>query len=150
MLAEAIENKDHAAFQALRTADFHTVDEQGRKQTAQQMSDRARAMLERIQPPIRVSSEIGTIDVHSNEAKATVRQYFSKMLDIGGRLRRVETYATQEETWTKTSNGWLLNFVDGVRDGEYYVDGTRIDPSKPYDPDAASYNPNARPERGPR
>src|SRR5262245_11683505 len=77
-LADAIANKDHAAFQALRTADFHTVDEQGRKQTPQQMSDRARAMLASIQPPIKVTNTIGTIDVQGNDAKATVRQYFSK------------------------------------------------------------------------
>src|SRR5262245_32172087 len=94
-LAEAVEHRDHAAFQALRTADFHTVDEQGRPQTPQQMSDRARAMLASIQPPIKTTNTIGTIDVQGNDAKATVRQYFSKMLQLAGKLRKVETYVTQ-------------------------------------------------------
>jgi hypothetical protein len=142
-LAEAVETKDFAAFQALRTADFHTVDEQGREQTPQQMADRARSMLERIQPPIKTTNVIGTIDIQGDDAKATVRQYFSKMLPIAGELRKVETYVTQDETWTKTEDGWKLKFVDGVRDGERYVDGKRVDPSKPYDPGAPPYDPKA-------
>jgi hypothetical protein len=149
-LARAVENKDHAAFQALRTADFHTVDEHGRKQTPQQMSDRARAMLASIQPPIKVTNTIGTIDVQGNDAKATVRQYFAKMLPVAGKLRKVETYVTQEETWTKMPDGWKLKFVDGVRDGEYYVDGKRMEPGKPYDPDAPAFDPKAPTDRGPR
>lgn len=140
-LAEAVENRDHAAFQALRTEDFHTVDEQGRAQTPQQMSDRARDMLARIQPPIRTTNEIGIIEVQGGEAKATVRQYFSKMLDVGGTLRQVETWVTQDETWIQTPDGWKLKFVDGVRDGEIYVDGKRIEPGVPYDPDAPPYVP---------
>jgi len=147
-LAEAVENRDHAAFQALRTEDFHTVDDQGRAQTPQQMSDRARAMFERIQPPIHTTNEIGVIEVQGNEATATVRQYFSKMLDFGDRMRQVETWVTQDETWTLTPDGWKLKFVDGVRDGETYVDGKRIDPRVPYDPDAPPYDPPAL-ETGP-
>lgn len=142
-LAEAVENRDHAAFQALRTADFHTVDEHGNVSTPEQMSDRARTMLSSIQPPIETSNTIGTIDVHGDDAKATVRQYFSKMLELAGRVRRVETYVTQDETWTRTPDGWKLRFVDGVRDNEVYVDGKRVEPGKPYDPDAPPYDPGA-------
>src|SRR5262249_13166655 len=75
-LADAVEKRDHAAFQALRTDDFNTVDEKGRKHTAQQMSDRAKAMLARIQPPIKTTNTIQKIQVKGNDAIATVRQYF--------------------------------------------------------------------------
>lgn len=143
-LAEAVEHRDHAAFQALRTEDFHTVDEHGQPQTPQQMSDRAREMLARLQPPIETRNEIGVIQLRGDEATATVRQYFSKHLEVAGALRRVETYVTQDETWRLTPDGWKLAFVDGVRDGETYVDGKRIEPGVPYDPDAPPYVPPVR------
>jgi hypothetical protein len=142
-LADAVEHKDLAAFQALRTADFHTVDEQGREHTPQEMADRARAMLENIQPPIETINTIETIEFHGDDATATVRQYFSKMLPASGKLRKVETWVTQDETWTMTPDGWKLAFVDHVRDQETRVDGKRIEPGKPYDPDAPPYEPKA-------
>jgi hypothetical protein len=146
-LAEAVQNKDFAAFQALRTTDFHTVDEQGRPQTPAQMAARAKAMLERIQAPIKTSNEILVIDLKGNDAKATVRQYFSRMQDVAGKLRKVETYVTQDETWTQTSEGWKLKFVDNEREMEWYVDGKRIEPGKPYDPDAPPYDPKKKPSK---
>ena len=144
-LDAAVENRDFEAFQALRTADFHTLDEHGNPHTPQQMADRARRMLERIQPPIRTHNDILVIDARGSEAKATVRQYFSKMLPLAGELRKVETWVTQDETWTLTPDGWKLRFVDNVRDGETYVDGKRIDPSVPYDPDAPACEPSTAP-----
>lgn len=149
-LAEAVENRDFAAFQALRTADFHTVDEQGRPQTPEQMAERAKAMLASIQPPVRLIHTIGVIDVQGDDAKATVRQHFSKTLQVAGKLRKIETYVTQEETWTKTADGWKLKFVDGVRDPETYVDGKRIEPGKPFDPDAPPYEPKSTTDRKPK
>lgn len=144
-LAEAVQNKDFAAFQALRTDDFHTVDEQGRPRTAAQMAERAKAMLKRIQAPIKTSNEIKIIELKGDDAIATVRQYFSRMQEIAGKSRKVETYVTQDETWTKTPDGWKLKFVGNERDAETYVDGKRIDPSKPYDPDAPPYDPKEKP-----
>src|SRR5262249_18187111 len=124
--------------------------EKWNKQNAQQMSDRAKAMLGRIQPPIRTTNTIGTIDVQGHDAKATVCQYFSKMLQVAGKLRKVETYVTQDETWTKTPDGWKHKFGDNVRGPETYVDGKRVDPSKPYDPDAPPYDPKAAKDGGSR
>jgi hypothetical protein len=140
-LAEAVENKDWSAFQALRTNDFHTLDERGRPHSSEQMAQRARAMLARIQAPIKTTNTIGIIELHGSDAKATVRQYFSRMQDLAGRLREVETSVTQDETWTQTPGGWKLKFVKNERDAETYVDGKRIDPSKPFDPDAPPYAP---------
>lgn len=131
-LARAVENKDIKAFEALRTPDFHTVDEHGHPQTAKQMAARARALLQRIQPPIKVMNIIRTLNVQESDVTATVEQYFSKMLEIDGELRRVETYVTQDETWTNTPEGWKLRFVAGVRDNKYFIDG------KPFDPPSRS------------
>lgn len=140
-LAEAVRNKDFDAFQAVRTADFSAIDENGRSQPADAMAQRARALLERIQPPIETSFTIGTIDLQGDRAVATVRQYFSRMQEMAGALRKVENHVTQDETWILTSEGWKLHFVEKVRDPEKFVDGKRVDPSRPFDPNAPAWQP---------
>lgn len=145
-LSAAIQNRDFAAFQLLRTADFSSVDQIGNKQTTEQMTARAQAMLNQIQPPINVTFTLGTIDAHQDtgEATVTVQQQFSRMQVVGGELRKVETSATQDETWLKTPEGWKLNFVQGVRDLKWFVDGKRVEPGKPYDPSAPIYEPKEK------
>ena len=59
-----------------------------------------------------------------------------------GKRRRVDTSVVQRETWTKTTAGWKLKSVDNVRDQKRFVDGKRVDPTKPHDPDAPPYNPD--------
>jgi len=140
-LAEAVRNKDFDAFQAVRTADFSAIDENGRRQPAEAMALRARTLLERIQPPIETSFTIGTIDLQGDRAVATVRQYFSRMQEMAGALRKVENHVTQDETWILTSEGWKLHFVENVRDPEKLVDGKRVDPSRPFDPNAPAWQP---------
>jgi hypothetical protein len=41
-----------------------------------------------------------------------------------------------------TPEGWKLKLIDDVRPGAWIVDGKRVDPSKPYDPDAPPYKPD--------
>ncbi len=140
-LAESIRNRDFAAFQALRTPDFSTRGFEGRHQTSEQMAARARDLLERIQPPIEVSFTIGIINLRGNEAVATIRQRFSRMQTVAGQLRKVETSVTQDETWVQTDEGYRLKFVENERDLMWFVDGKRIEPGKPYDPNAPPYDP---------
>src|SRR5919202_5868044 len=105
------------------------------------MAARARAMLERIQPPISTSNAIDSLTIRGDEAVAVVHQRFSRMQMIAGQLRRVETTVTQRETWVRTPEGWKLNFVDDVHDPKTFVDGKRVDPSKPYNPNDPPYDP---------
>lgn len=142
-LAEAIRNKDFDAFQALRTPDFSTKGLNGAPQSAAQMTARARALLGNIQPPIDVSFTIDTINVRGSEAVATIRQRFSRMQMVAGQLRKVETSVTQDETWVQTANGWKLKFVENERELMWFVDEKRVEPGKPYDPNAPAYNPDA-------
>lgn len=142
-LVKAVREKDFEAFQALRTSDFSTKGLNGEPQSSEQMAARARALLERIQPPIDTSVTIDTINARGNEAVATVRQRFSRMQNVAGQLRKVETSVTQDETWVQTPDGWKLKFVDNERDGMFFVDGKRVEPGKPYDPNAPAFNPGA-------
>ena len=70
-----------------------------------------------------------------------VHQRFKRMQLKAGQLRKVETEARQHETWVLTPQRWKLKYVDDVHSGPWYVDGKRVDPSKPYDPNAPAYNP---------
>jgi hypothetical protein len=122
-LAEAVRNQDFAAFQSLRTEDFHTWPPDSEVQDNRQMAARARILLGRIQLPITVSNEIEIFILMDNEAIAIVHQKFSRMQEIEGQLRLVETSVRQREMWVRTNEGWKLRFVDNVHDQQTFVDG---------------------------
>ena len=141
-IAEANKNKDLAALLAIRTPDFSAQFPDGQIRNSKEMAGYSRVLFEQMQPPITVSNTIETLTVRGNEAIAVVHQRFSRMQVKAGQLRKVETEARQRETWVLTQEGWKLKFVDDVHPGAWYVDGKRVDPSKPYDPNAPSYNPD--------
>lgn len=141
-LAEALKNKDFEGFQALRTADFSTVALNAGAQTPEQMAARARLLLEVIQPPIEAGFEILNLAPRNAETVvATIRQRFSRMQNIAGKARPIETAVTQDETWVKTPEGWKLKFVENEKDLLRFIDNKRVEPGKPYDPDTPPYNP---------
>ncbi len=77
----------------------------------------------------------------TSEKIASKSRQWSRMQMKRGKLRRVDTEAIQTETWVNTKDGWKLKHIGDVKPGAWYVDGKRIDPSKPYDPDAPEYRP---------
>jgi len=140
-IAEAQRNKDIDAMRALRTPDF-TVDlPNGQRWDLEDSLNYSRAGFQQVQSNIRVSNTIESLDVHGDEAIAVVHQQWSRMQIKAGKLRRVDTEAIQTETWVNTKDGWKLKHIGDVKSGAWYVDGKRIDPSKPYDPDAPEYKP---------
>lgn len=124
-LARALETKDFEAFQAIRVEDFATIPPDGVPSPASRMAERARGLLERIQPPITTRNDILELTTRGDEAIATVRQKFTRKLIVEGVSRTVHTEVTQRETWRKTAEGWKLIFVDDVRDHVRFVDGER-------------------------
>jgi ketosteroid isomerase-like protein len=142
-IAQANESKDLDALLALRAPDFSAKFPDGKIANSEQMAVYSRALFEQIQPPISVSNTIKTLTISGNVAVAVVHQRFSRMQVKAGQLRKVETEAIQRETWVLAQGEWKLKFVDDVRPGAWYVDGKRVDPSKPYDPNAPAYNPNS-------
>jgi hypothetical protein len=91
------------------------------------MAERARRLLERIQPPITTTNDILELTVRGNDAIATVRQKFTRMQMIEGTPHTIHTEVTQRETWTRTPAGWKLLFVDEVRDPITLDDGRRVE-----------------------
>lgn len=125
-LAAAVETKDYEAFQALRAGQFATIPPDGVPSPGTRMAERARGMLERIQPPISTTNDVLELTVRGNDAIATVRQQFTRRQLIEGTLHTIHTEVTQRETWTRTPEGWKLLFVDEVRDHMTLDDGRRV------------------------
>lgn len=140
-IAEAQKNKDIEAMRSLRTTDFSVKMPNGDTWDLETSLNYSKRGFEQVQSIISISNTIETLDVNGNEAVAVVRQQWSRMQMMKGKLRLVETSAVQRETWVNTTKGWKLKLIDDIQPGAWIVDGKRVDPSKPYDPNAPPYNP---------
>ena len=142
-LAEAHDRRDLKAIVGLKTPDFHAIFPDGRVGDSKSMEQYSRQFLEGNLPPYNIRVTIQKLTVSDNKlvAVAEVFQEATRYRELAGKRRRVDTSVLQRETWVKTTDGWKLKSVDNVRDQKRFVDGKRVDPTKPYDPDAPAYNP---------
>ncbi len=143
-LAEAHDRRDLKAIVGLKTADFHAIFPDGRIGDSKVMEQYSKQFLETNQPPYNIRFTIQTLTVSENKliAVAEVFQEITRYRELAGKRRKVDTSVVQRETWAKTPEGWKLKFVDNVRDQKRFVDGKRVDPTKPYDPGDPPYNPD--------
>jgi hypothetical protein len=142
-LAEAHEGENLQAILALKTPDFHAIFPDGKVGDTKTMREYSKQFLEANQPPYNIRVTIQGLAVSENGliAVAEVLQEVTRQRELAGKLRSVDTSVLQRETWARTPEGWKLKSVDNVRDQKRFVDGKRVDPTKPYDPDAAPYSP---------
>src|SRR5882724_133607 len=143
-LAEAHDRKDLKTIASLKTPDFHAIFPDGRVGDVKQMEQYTRQFIESNQPPFNIRNAIQKLTVSENKliAVAEVFQEASRTRELAGKVRKVDTSVVQRETWVKTLEGWKLKSVDNIRDQKRFVDGKRVDPTKPYDPNAPPYNPD--------
>jgi hypothetical protein len=149
-LARAHDRRDLAAIVAMKTSDFHAIFPDGNVGDARVMEQYSRNFLEANQPPYDIRVRILRLSVSPNRliAVAEVLQEASRFRDLAGKRRKVETSVVQRETWSKVGGEWKLKSVDNVRDQKRFIDGKRVDPTRPYDPDAPPFNPDTT--RSPR
>jgi hypothetical protein len=140
-LAEAHDRKDLKTIANLKTPEFHAIFPDGRVGDVKVMEQYTRQFIEGNQPPFNIRNTIQKLTVSENKliAVAEVFQEASRTRELAGKVRKVETSVIQRETWVKTLEGWKLQSVDNVRDQRRFVDGKRVDPTKPYDPNAPSH-----------
>lgn len=150
-LAEAHDKRDLKAIVALKTADFHAIFPDGRVGDSKMMEQYSKQFLESNLPPYNIRVTIQKLMVSENKfiAVAEVFQEATRYRELAGKRRRVDTSVVQRETWAKTTDGWKLKSVDNVRDQKRFVDGKRVDPTKPYNPDDPPYNPDDTKEKKP-
>ena len=141
-LAEAHDRKDLKAIVALKTSDFHAIFPDGRIGDSKLMEEYSKGFLERNQPPFNMRFTIKQLTVSYNKliAVAEILQELTRYQDLAGKRRKVDTSVMQREIWARTQDGWRLKSVDNVRDQRKAVDGKRVDPSKPYNPDDPPYS----------
>jgi ketosteroid isomerase-like protein len=142
-LTEANDAKDLKAVMALRTSDFHTFFTDGRVGDSKLMEQYSRDFFERNQTVhSRFTIQKLTVSYNKIIAVAEVFQEVARYQDLAGKRRKVETTVIQREIWAKTPEGWKIKSVDNVRDQKKFVDGKRVDPTKPYNPDDPPYSPD--------
>ena len=143
-LSEAHDRRDLKAIVALKTADFHSIFPDGGVGDSKVMEEYSRRFLESNLPPYDIRVTIQKLSVSENKliAVAEILQEATRYREDAGKRRKVDTSVLQRETWAKTPEGWKLKCVDNVRDQKRYVDGKRVDPTKPYNPDDPPYNPD--------
>jgi hypothetical protein len=144
-LAEAHDRKDLKAIAGLKTADFHAILPDGRVGDVKVMEQYTKQFIEGNLPPYNIRNTIQKLSVSANMLVAVVEvfQEASRSRELAGKVRKVDTSVVQRETWVKTGEGWKLKVVDNVRDQKRFIDGKRVDPTKPYDPDAPPFDPDA-------
>jgi ketosteroid isomerase-like protein len=144
-LAEAHNRKDTKAIADLKTADFHAIFPDGKIGDVETMRAYTKRFLENNEPPYGIRMTIQSLRVSENKliAIATVLQEVSRTRLLEGQRRRIDSRVVQNETWSKTPSGWKLKFVDDVHDQRNFVDGKRVDPTKPYDPSAPPFQPDS-------
>ena len=143
-LAEAHDKRDLKTIVGLKTTDFHAIFPDGRVGDSKVMEQYSKQFLEGNQPPYNIRVTIQELTVSENKliAVAEVSQEVTRYRELVGKRRKVDTSVVQRETWAKTPDGWKLKSVDNVRDQKRFVDGKRVDPTKPYDPDDPPFNPD--------
>jgi len=124
-LNEAHDRRDLKAILALKTADFHAIFPDGRIGDSKIMEEYSRNFIEKNLPPYNIRITIQKLDVSANKliAIAEVLQEATRYREIDGQRRRVDTSVKQRETWSRTSEGWKLKYVDNVRDAKTFIDG---------------------------
>lgn len=148
--AQAYYDDDPNAVLSLRAPGFSALLPSGERLTSEESAAYVRAGFDQVERTLHASFDIVALTVRGDTAMATIHQRWRRLQNKAGRLRTVETEALQREWWLSTSSGWRLFLVDEVRPGVWKVDGKRVDPSKPFDPDAPAFDPESgkTPQRG--
>lgn len=108
----------------LRHPDFHTITPDGTVSNREQMYERTRAFIARIERFDSLSETITGLTLAGDTAHAIVLQRTVRQQRFpDGALHKVRTSVVQRESWIRTAQGWLFWRVDRIQPGETLVDG---------------------------
>src|SRR5688572_32294439 len=108
----------------LRHPEFHTITPDGKVSNREQMYERTRNFIGRIERFDSLSETILKLTLDGDTAHAVVDQRTVRQQRLAdGALHEVRTSVVQRESWVRTAEGWLLWRVDEIQPGETLVDG---------------------------
>jgi hypothetical protein len=140
-IAQAYYRDDPTVVLALRTPNFAAILPTGERFDSDQSAAYVRAGFDQVERTLKLSFDIQTLTVRGDTAVAVIHQHWKRLQQKAGQLRTVETEAVQREWWLNTEVGWRIFLVDDVHPGVWVVDGKRVDPARPYDPNAPEFKP---------
>jgi hypothetical protein len=140
-LSKAMDEKDLKKILSFKTSDFHSIGPDGRVLDNITMKEYSRQFITNNIPPYNIKNTILNLRLSDNKIVAVVDvlQESVRKRDLLGKVREVKTTVLQTETWIFTNKKWKLKLVDNVHDQKRYIDGKRVDPTKPYNPDDPPY-----------
>ena len=140
-LADALRRRDVDALFALYTPDFHAITPTGEHWSRERSLAYQRNGLAQVRETHQMTNTIVRLTACDGHATATVLQQWYRTQMMDGQLRRVETNAVQDESWTRMPDGWRRGNIFNVRNGLAFVDGKRVNTNQPYDPEAPAFDP---------
>jgi ketosteroid isomerase-like protein len=141
-LERAFAAMDVNAVIAARDPSIIVTGPDGQNQTYEQMADYSRRWFTTNKPPIKVRFTLRKYDIKNNDEVAVeVYQEAWRHQDLAGKRRLNYHNVVQTETWRRTPTGWKIIRVADVHDQRRWIDGKRVDLTKPYDPDAPEFVP---------
>jgi len=145
-LAKAMNEQNLEKILSFKTSDFHSIGPDGRVLDNLTMKEYSRQFITNNIPPCNIKNTIINLRLSDNKivAVADVLQESTRKRELAGKIRDVRTSVLQTETWIFTDKQWKLKLVDNVHDQKRFVDGRRVDPTKPYNPDDPPFNPDKK------
>ena len=148
-LAEAIRRNDVEGILALQAPDFSSTNPNGSIFDFAAMERYTRRLTAAVDSVIHVRNIIRSFEERGDTSVADVCQEFSRLQRLGDdRSHRIDTSVLQRETWVHLADGWKRLNVTNEHGMRWFVDGMRVDPSKPYTPGMAAYVPEHDPPTG--
>lgn len=149
LLAQAIRRNDVEGILALQAPDFSSINPNGNIFDFAAMERYTRRLAAAVDSVIHIRNVIRSFEDRGDTTVADVCQEFSRLQRLGdGRRHRIDTSVLQRETWVHRADGWKRLNVTNEHGMRWFVDGVRVDPSKPYVPGMPAYVPEPDPPTG--
>jgi hypothetical protein len=111
----------------LRHPAFHTITPDGNVSNRDQMYERTRAFIGRIERFDSLTETITALTLAGDTAHAIVLQRTTRQQRLpDGLLHEVRTWVVQRESWIRMPEGWMLWRVDQIQPGVTLLDGRLV------------------------